>query len=334
MIPIVNDSIAKTVNALKQRVGEEIPSTFVSDCTMEAIIATAFGSSFDAKWMADSWKKWFSYISNLSVWYLFFGRAAYFLPVPSVLAMRKIRKETLERVKLQIAERKKAMESESVNNEDIADLLTLMIRSGEATDESIMNEGLTFLAAGFESTSGLIQWTLYFLGTYPEVQEKLISEIDAVVGSNEVTAQHMSKLLYCKHVIQETLRMRPPIVALDRLATEDCELDGVKIRKGTDIVLFWHNTHLDPTHWTDPLKFIPERWEKDHHHPFAFVPFSAAERNCIGQKFAYQEVMIFLTMMLQHFRVETVSPENVVIGIQATIKPVNLKFKFHSRTKN
>jgi cytochrome P450 family 4 len=82
----------------------------------------------------------------------------------------------------------------------------------------------------------------------------------------------------------ETLRLRPPAPGVDRAVAEDCELKGYKMKKGYNVVLFFHPVHLDPNLWEKPLEFIPERWQKqqeDHlKHPYAFLPFNAGERNC------------------------------------------------------
>lgn len=136
-----------------------------------------------------------------------------------------------------------------------------------------------------------------------------------------------------KHVLQETLRLRPPSPGLHRNAEEDCVLEGIAIPKGTDLLMMLLATHLDSRHWQNPKEFIPERFEEQKRHPFAYIPFSAGGRNCIGQKFGMQEASVLVAAILQKFRVETTNgkvPWKMHIGV---IHPKDLQLSFVSLKK-
>ncbi|XP_035315065.1 cytochrome P450 4V2 isoform X2, partial [Cricetulus griseus] len=162
---------------------------------------------------------------------------------------------------------------------------------------------------GHDTTAAAINWSLYLLGSYPEVQRKVDKELDDVFGRSlrPVTLEDMKKLKYLDCVIKETLRIFPSVPLFARSLSEDCEVAGYKISKGTEAVLIPYALHRDPKYFPDPEEFQPERFFPENskgRHPYAYVPFSAGPRNCIGQKFAVMEEKTILACILRRFWVE------------------------------
>lgn len=176
--------------------------------------------------------------------------------------------------------------------------------------EDIREEVDTFMFEGHDTTAAAINWSLYLLGSYPEVQRKVDKELDDVFGGSlrPVTLEDLKKLKYLDCVIKETLRIFPSVPLFARSLNEDCEVAGYKIAKGTEAVIIPYALHRDPKHFPDPEEFRPERFFPENsqgRHPYAYVPFSAGPRNCIGQKFAVMEEKTVLACILRRFWVES-----------------------------
>lgn len=175
--------------------------------------------------------------------------------------------------------------------------------------DDIQEEVDTFMFEGHDTTAAAMNWALYLLGSYPEVQKKLDNELDEVFGQSNrpATLADLKKLKYLECVIKETLRLFPPVPFFARNLTEDCEIAGYTIAKGSQALIFLYSLHRDPRHFPNPEEFQPERFLPENstgRHPYAYVPFSAGPRNCIGQKFAMMEEKVILSCILRHFWVE------------------------------
>lgn len=175
--------------------------------------------------------------------------------------------------------------------------------------KDIREEVDTFMFEGHDTTAAAINWSLYLLGSYPEVQRKVDKELDDMFGQSlrPVTLEDLKKLKYLDCVIKETLRIFPSVPLFARNLSEDCEVAGYKISKGTQAVIIPYALHRDPKYFPDPEEFRPERFFPENsqgRHPYAYVPFSAGPRNCIGQKFAVMEEKTILACILRRFWVE------------------------------
>jgi len=191
-------------------------------------------------------------------------------------------------------------------------LLDAETEGGEKlSTKAVQEEVDTFMFAGHDTSSTTLNWTIYVLGRYPEVQRKLQREIDAVFGGNfdaDVTIDQMKDLRYMDMVVKEVLRLYPPAAFVGRQLEEDCVVDGTFLPRGTDFTVFIHFVHRHPDIWTRPDDFLPERFDpecpmdagKSH---FAYIPFSAGPRNCVGQRFAMQEVRVILVKFFSKFSV-------------------------------
>ncbi|XP_073197970.1 cytochrome P450 4V2-like isoform X3 [Lepidochelys kempii] len=174
----------------------------------------------------------------------------------------------------------------------------------------IREEVDTFMFEGHDTTAAAMSWAIYLLGCHPEAQKKVHRELDEVFGNSDrpVTMDDLKKLRYLECVIKEALRLFPSVPSFARTTSEDCHIRGFKIPKGTQVIIVTYALHRDPEVFPDPEEFRPERFFPENssgRHIYAYVPFSAGSRNCIGQRFAQVEERAVLAIILQRFWVET-----------------------------
>ena len=173
----------------------------------------------------------------------------------------------------------------------------------------IQEEVDTFMFEGHDTTAAAMTWATYLIGRHPEIQKRLHEELDSVFGddkSRPVTMDDVKKLEYLERVIKEALRLFPSVPLMARVTSEDCEIDGHVIPKDTEVMLFVYRIHHNPEVWHDAEVFDPERFTSENsagRHPFAFIPFSAGPRNCIGQRFAMLEEKVILSQLLRNFTI-------------------------------
>ncbi|KXJ86960.1 cytochrome P450 [Microdochium bolleyi] len=194
------------------------------------------------------------------------------------------------------------------------DLLTAMtegvdIKTGRRmTEESVIDNLITFLVAGHETTAATLQFTMYNLLKNPEKYQKVQEEIDSVVGTGPISLDHVSKLKYLDACIRETLRLSAPIWGFAREADQNEVLGGkYQVKKGEQILCLISRSHRDPEVWgPDAEEFVPERmldggFERTQAaFPHSWSPFGTGMRSCIGRAFAWQEMLLAYAALLQN----------------------------------
>ncbi|XP_025833167.1 cytochrome P450 4d2-like isoform X3 [Agrilus planipennis] len=189
------------------------------------------------------------------------------------------------------------------------DLLLQAEADGERlSDISIRDEVNTFMFEGHDTTASAISFSLYNISQHPEVQKKIVEELNTISNkgnnSGHFTYTDLQEMKYLEAVIKETLRMYPPVPLFGRLATEDILYEDKVIPKDTNITLFAFGLLRDPELFPEPEKFLPERFlgnKVKANNPFTYVPFSAGPRNCIGQKFAMLEMKSTIGHILKRY---------------------------------
>ncbi len=192
------------------------------------------------------------------------------------------------------------------------------------THKQLFDEVMTAFSAGFETTATAMTWIWFLLAQNPDVEQKMRDEVASVVGDRPPTLDDITKLVYCRQALQESMRFYPPIPMLPRTALADDVMDGYHIPQGTILLLFYHGLHHNAEYWDAPENFDPDRFtphQSEKQHRFAYLPFSAGPRKCIGNEFAMMEGTLVLAMLLQRYRISLVEGQTVVPNLSATLKP-------------
>ncbi|MBV8850413.1 MAG: cytochrome P450 [Methylobacteriaceae bacterium] len=211
------------------------------------------------------------------------------------------------------------------------DLLTLLLEAtdpetGEGLDEEELRANIiTFIGAGHETTANALTWSLYLLSQSPEWRARLESEADRELGAGgaETLAE---RLIETRAVIEEAMRLYPPAATLTREAIEPDMLAGRRIKKGMRVVVSPFVVHRHRLLWRDPDLFMPERFlgeAREKIDRFAYIPFGAGPRVCVGASFALQEAQIVLAHLMQAFRFEHVETHEIVPVQRVTLRPKN-----------
>ncbi|XP_035691044.1 cytochrome P450 4F2-like [Branchiostoma floridae] len=218
-------------------------------------------------------------------------------------------------------------------------LLTARDPDGEGlTDEEIRAEVDTFLFEGHDTTATGISWSLYCLAKHPEHQDRVREEVDAVMADkDELVWEDICKLKYLAMCLKEAMRLYPPVPIVSRRITRDFDFQGHRLPAGTNVDLNVWCMHRNPAVWGKdvmdykPFRFSPENMTKMD--PYAFIPFSAGPRNCIGQNFALNEEKVVISRILHRFKVELVPDHPVVPSLQIVSRAANgIKVKFIPRS--
>ncbi len=205
----------------------------------------------------------------------------------------------------------------------------------EFDQQQAIDEFKQYLWAGTETTALTLAWALYLTSRHPEAADRIRAEGEAIYGERAPTAADYSGLAYTRAVIQETMRIYPPIWGLIRTAAGPDEIGGRQIKANDRIVMFAYGIHHNEQYWESPDVFLPERWLGDaakKRKPFTYLPFGGGKRSCIGGAMSQVENTLALSLLLRRFRPEYVGPEPP--GIQATVTLCpkgGLPFRIHER---
>lgn len=202
-------------------------------------------------------------------------------------------------------------------------LLNMLIAIPDMSDDLIRDQLLTMLIAGHDTSTALLAWTLYLLGTHPDAMEKVVAEVDAQIGANQPNFDNVARLDFLEQVTNEALRLYPPIHVGNRTAAVDLEFEGWRIPAGTRVMYSIYLSHRQARYWPEPDRFMPERFSSEgrkNQVPYTFVPFGGGPRNCIGLAFANVEVKIILARLLQRFRLSFLQ-HPVYPNMGATLEP-------------
>ena len=229
------------------------------------------------------------------------------LPLPSTLRFARAR-DTLEAVVDRI-----------VREHDASGFFSLAEAAGLSGDE-LRDTALTLLLAGHETTSVALCWTLYLLSQHREVEARVEAEIDSSLQGRVPEASDVERLPYLQRVLSESMRLFPPAWAVGRLAQEDVELSGRIVRRGETVILSQWVIHRDPALWPDPLRFDPDRFERPPVHRFAYFPFGGGPRVCIGDGFAWTELMLLVATLAQTFRFRLAAGQRIEPAPRVTLR--------------
>jgi len=224
----------------------------------------------------------------------------------------------------------KNLEGSSKRKDLLQMLLEMQLQGDEDafTNEEIISEFMTFFIAGMDTTAHLLSMTTYFLQANPDVKQKVLQEMREMYTpyGSDISIESLNKMEYTNNVLKEVLRMVPPAPGLFlREAVDDHMLGDIKVKKGTLINVDFITYNFNPKVYENPDKFDPDRWvklnEKGKLDTFAFLPFSAGQRNCIGQHLAMHEAKIILCEFLKRFDYELRADYKLVLTIKTLYQP-------------
>jgi cytochrome P450 len=187
------------------------------------------------------------------------------------------------------------------------DLLSLMLdakdpETGDGLNtEDIADNILTFIGAGHETTALALTWTFFLLSRHPDIEQRMLEEIATVTGGNDLTAEKVSDLVYVRQVVQESMRIYPPVAMVVRQAVADMALGDEEIRAGDNVFVPIYAIHRNKTLWPDPERFDPDRFIPEAvkaRHRYAYLPFAAGPRICIGMGFSLLEAAAILGVLM------------------------------------
>uniref|UniRef100_A0A8D8XRZ0 Cytochrome P450 4C1 n=1 Tax=Cacopsylla melanoneura TaxID=428564 RepID=A0A8D8XRZ0_9HEMI len=261
-----------------------------------------------------------------------------------------------------IRERKQLLEEKKQNNSDettqrnedddlgkkkrMAFLDLLLEASAHAstplTDVEIREEVDTFMFEGHDTTTAGICWSLFLLGSHPEYQDKVAAELDTIFADDperKITMRDLNEMKYLERVIKESLRLFPSVPFIGRCLSEDTKFGEYLVPAGTYVNVEIFHVHRCPDQFPDPNSFNPDNFLPENvqkRHPYAYVPFSAGPRNCIGQKFAVLEEKTMLASVLRKYTVTSMEKlENLNLMNELILRPesgIQLKLTPRLRT--
>lgn len=230
------------------------------------------------------------------------------------------------------------IEDRKRSSEDYGDLLSILVRATENSDlmpvKRLRDELVTFLVAGHETSALALTWVFYFLSRHPEQRERLHEELDRVLGGRTPTAEDVPKLTHLTNVILETLRLAPPPAFLAREPFEADTVHGWPLPAKSMMLLSPFITHRHPDFWSNPEGFDPDRFLDPVHTDrsrFAFIPFGAGKRKCIGDDFAMLEMKIVVASLCQKYVLD-ISPGQIVE--QEVVFALRPKHGMHMRVQH
>jgi cytochrome P450 len=220
------------------------------------------------------------------------------------------------------------------------DLLDLLIKARDEetgaalSDQELRDEALTIFAAGHETTANALAWTWYLLATHPEAKARFHEELDWVLQGRTPNADDLQHLPYTRALFDESLRLYPPVPAIQRKAATPALVGGLSLPAGAVVLIGTHNLHRHPTFWRDPECFLPERWLDGGERPTArcaYLPFGAGPRACLGMYFATVEGPLLLALIGRRYDLK-LAQEGVEPEVMITLRPKGgIRMTLHRR---
>jgi cytochrome P450 len=220
------------------------------------------------------------------------------------------------------------IEERRQSTEEIDDLLSMLLEArdeetGETMDDKqLRDEIFNLFLAGHETMALTITWTWYLLHQHPEVMRKVQQEVDNALGDRRPTFEDLPKLKYTLSVIEETMRLYPVAWIIPRAIQETELIDGYRLKPGSTVLICTYTLHRNPEFWENPDQFIPERFLAERTvDRFAYMPFGAGPRLCIGNNFALMEMQLMVALTMQRYHLNMVNAATIQPKILTTLQP-------------
>lgn len=303
--------------------GEEIDATEeMMKLTMSIVARSLFGHDIEEDAVAVS--------RNLGILLANFTRLmsplrfTLMLPLPSSRRFHRAIRE-LDIVIYRMIEQRRR------NPSDGEDLLSLLVQAkddethAQMTEKQLRDEIFSLLMAGHETTANALSWALYLLAQNPDIDERLHAEVAGVIkGRQRFEPSDLNNLPYARQVITEAMRLYPPGWFIGRTALEDVTVGGYTVPKGASVLFSQYVMHRDARYFEEPGRFRPERWTDEFQEKLArgaFFPFSAGDRHCLGEGFAWLEVLLALATLVERWKFELVPGQAIRPNPSVTLRP-------------
>ncbi|XP_067203285.1 cytochrome P450 4C1-like [Linepithema humile] len=198
--------------------------------------------------------------------------------------------------------------SPTVKQFTVFDILLEACHKGKLTQQKVCNHMITMLLAATDTTAATINFVIFMLVNFPEVQEKAYKELSEIYGTESpksvpIKYDDLQKMDYLNRIIKETMRLFPAAPFIGRILTEDLKIGETILPKGADTIMSILYMHQNKKHWSNPLMFDPDRFlpQKEGHCSKYFMPFGNGRRNCIGQKYAMISMKATLATLIRTF---------------------------------
>ena len=231
------------------------------------------------------------------------------LPVPSLRQSRLARARLDTIIYGMIAERR-------ASPSDRGDLLSMLLLSSDEenagrlmTDQQVRDEAMTIFLAGHETTANALAWTWFLLSGAPDHAARLHEEVDRVLGGRLPTVADLPRLTVVEQIVTEAMRLYPPAWMIGRRAISEQPLGDYVLPARALVLLSPYITQRDPRHFPEPERFLPDRWTPEFKTalpPFAYFPFGGGSRRCIGESFAWMELVLVVSTIAQQWRFSVV----------------------------
>ncbi|XP_026829903.1 cytochrome P450 4C1 [Ooceraea biroi] len=191
------------------------------------------------------------------------------------------------------------------------DLMIAASNNNQLSDSDIREEVDTFVFEGHDTVSAALTFAILLLAEHKDVQDRVRNEVNDVMDENggKLTMTALQNLPYLERCLKETMRLYPSVYLITRKLQEDVMLQSYLVPAGADVVIDIIHLHKNPDFWPNPEVFDPDRFLPEHvqeRHPFAYIPFSAGSRNCIGQRFAMMELKTVIGILVHNFYLEPI----------------------------
>lgn len=258
------------------------------------------------------------------------------IPLPKQVRFRRARRE-LHRVTDQLVMLDRAPGEDGGAGDDVVSRLMLSTRAetdGRVRRQRMDDELVTLLLAGHETTASTLSWAFYLIDRHPDVRERLHAEAADVLGDRLPVYEDLHRLTYTSMVLEEVMRLYPPVWILTRQAQQDDTVGGYHVPAGSDVLICPYTLHRHPSFWEDPGRFDPGRFDKSlssERPRYAYIPFGAGPRFCVGNHLGLMEATFALALVSRDLRL-TLQPGRRVVpepmlslrvrgGLPMTVRP-------------
>ncbi|CAH1398070.1 unnamed protein product [Nezara viridula] len=328
-VPTFSKCANTLLKVLKDKVGKGFfPLThIISDCALDSVAETVMGTELNA--MTNPIGEYPTAIERMTLLlmekiknpllgmephYTLSGRRKkekHLLNILFSLPLEVIRKKEIENI--DVRDDSDASGDAVLGVKRKAALLELLLKMKRdkvpafQTEKDVKDEVITFMFEGHDTTTSSLTFAIWILGKHQDVQEEVYREVSEILVGQEPTYEDFQKMTYLDRVLKESMRLYPAVPIVARQATHDVVLphNGYTIPKGAYLNVMIYPLHRREDLFPDSEKFNPDRHLKPHKHAYAYIPFSAGPRNCIGQKFAMLNMKVIISSLLLSYKIES-----------------------------